>query len=442
MRELGSRVEMTAMLVQATVEAYVNASAEATAREIHAVDLAREGARLTDEEAEQLEREIANETSANPQHAFLAQLDHRIMLLGKYSSYRFMPGKEKQLELYLEHAVWVVENAPEHPIAGSPFISFTNSIAEHKQGYERIKSIWLRQIDRSPNNVALLKNAAAFFIHDDKAVAERCLTKGVTLRPNDIKLRHRISHFYSLWDEHEQQALEHLEKALELSRNDRERLHHLSDLPERAFAADDYKKATKFADRALSLVARLRANDQFDDFGDVINHSHTTLGRVALKRGDIKSARFHLALSAVGIASPCNNSFGPASELAAEMVEAGENVSVLQYLDECERLCGPDKRGFFELRFRIEHPSLTVKDNRDQFEEAFLKRQIDALSSWSPADREKHLASAIKWTKGQIERYRIYQIQSEESNKPEAAVAARCIVDREERHLQNLLDIK
>jgi hypothetical protein len=62
---------------------------------------------------------------------------------------------------------------------------------------------------------------------------------------------------------------------------------------------------------------------------------HMVLGQVALRRGDIASARQHLLASGRTPGSPVLSSFGPRMSLAKELLDAGERQAVLEFLGLC-----------------------------------------------------------------------------------------------------------
>lgn len=80
-------------------------------------------------------------------------------------------------------------------------------------------------------------------------------------------------------------------------------------------------------------------------YGNVIFNEHTTLGRIALQRGNIDEAKRQLLASGRTPGSPQLNSFGPDFILARELAEKGEFETVIEFLDLVTRFwANPDER--------------------------------------------------------------------------------------------------
>lgn len=94
----------------------------------------------------------------------------------------------------------------------------------------------------------------------------------------------------------------------------------------------DLAKAGEHAERLLATV-----NPQQDswNYGNAIFEAHTILGRVALRRNDVKAACRHLLDSERTPGSPQLNSFGPNMILADQLLERGEDKTVLEFLNLC-----------------------------------------------------------------------------------------------------------
>lgn len=92
--------------------------------------------------------------------------------------------------------------------------------------------------------------------------------------------------------------------------------------------------ADRFARELLSLAQSFR--DDWN-YGNAVHKGHLILGRVALSRGDIATARSELLLAGDTPGSPQLDSFGPNMRLAKELLEAGERAVVLEYFERCRR---------------------------------------------------------------------------------------------------------
>jgi thiol-disulfide isomerase/thioredoxin len=105
---------------------------------------------------------------------------------------------------------------------------------------------------------------------------------------------------------------------------------------------------------ARRLLALAAANSKEWNHDDLTHAAYTVLGRVALERGDLKTAKARLLESARINGSAALESFGPDLKLARELLAAGERDVVLQYLELC--------RGFWKYdRGRIDQFAELVK---------------------------------------------------------------------------------
>ena len=105
-------------------------------------------------------------------------------------------------------------------------------------------------------------------------------------------------------------------------------------------------KAESYAYEMLVLAEREKDDPCDWNYGNAVHDAHNILGRVALRRGDVESAKKHLIQAGKTIGSPQLNSFGPSMVLAKELLEKGESGTVLVYLDLCEAFLGNGSRGF------------------------------------------------------------------------------------------------
>ena len=98
-------------------------------------------------------------------------------------------------------------------------------------------------------------------------------------------------------------------------------------------------RAKDYAEDLLATAERYK-NDW--NYGNTIHKGHLILGRIELRRGDRLTAAKHLLEAGKTPGSPQLNSFGPNMILAKELLEAGEQKAVLQYLELCGRFWKSD----------------------------------------------------------------------------------------------------
>ncbi len=104
-------------------------------------------------------------------------------------------------------------------------------------------------------------------------------------------------------------------------------------LPGAAFSAGDLSKAQQYARAVLAIADRNKMNSFY---GDAIFEADTILGRVALRNGDIATAK-DLLLASVGVGSySWLGTIGPEMGLAQELLIRGERDTVIQFLTVCK----------------------------------------------------------------------------------------------------------
>jgi hypothetical protein len=113
----------------------------------------------------------------------------------------------------------------------------------------------------------------------------------------------------------------------------RERFYELNALAKRAFNAGEIEKSKQYADELLNL-ARNYPKDW--NYGNAIYDGNLVLGRIALKRGDVKLAGKYLLSAGKTPGSPQLNTFGPNLTLAQELLAQGERESVLKFFGLCK----------------------------------------------------------------------------------------------------------
>ncbi len=74
--------------------------------------------------------------------------------------------------------------------------------------------------------------------------------------------------------------------------------------------------------------------------GNVVFEAHDVLGRVALRRGDVKGAARHLRESGKTTGAAHLDTFCPSFELAGQLLAKRQKAAVLEFLDQASRICG------------------------------------------------------------------------------------------------------
>ena len=122
-------------------------------------------------------------------------------------------------------------------------------------------------------------------------------------------------------------------RELTAAQDDVHRFYALDDAAKAAFETGRLDEARRYAERALELAATMRSDW---NYGNAIHDGHMVLGRLALKGGDVETARRELLAAGASPGSPQLGSFGPNMSLAKDLLEHKETETVVEYF----RLCG------------------------------------------------------------------------------------------------------
>jgi tetratricopeptide (TPR) repeat protein len=317
------------------------------------VDLALQGSRLEELDAAALERAL----EGNP-----LDLSARAKLLGYYGMVRFTSATARNRRQ--THVLWVIRNQPECELAGGGFMDL---LPRNDEDYAQGKAIWLEHARNHPAETGILKNAAAFLSLEDPADAEALLKKGAVLEPHNPTWDMSLGHLHQLGmvraspagrRERAAAALADYQRALRKTCPTKgllrwakkrvglcscERDDVLPSLTSVALEADQIDEARRSAQEILERGREEERHDpgaaelQSTMRADGAHKAHIVLGRLALRAGDLATARAEL-LAAGHVAahgSPVLMSFGPDMKLADELLERGERETVLQYFELC-----------------------------------------------------------------------------------------------------------
>jgi hypothetical protein len=79
------------------------------------------------------------------------------------------------------------------------------------------------------------------------------------------------------------------------------------------------------------------------NYGNAVHTFNVVLGRLALKSGDLQTAKERLLAAGRSPGSPQLVSFGPNMSLAEELLKKGEKDVVLQYFEQCRKIWEMEK---------------------------------------------------------------------------------------------------
>ncbi len=245
-------------------------------------------------------------------------------------------GDAEIARTHREQIVWFVANAPDSPFLSHGIVD-VDRISDART-YALVRDLYDEALAKRPNDANVMANYANLLLvpENDRAIA--LLTQAIRLDPKNPRRYQRRGQAYAL-----------------ASR----RLNGARDRNKASLAFDDYLKARSLgADFNPSYLienafdagrlgevegeANAALRDHHD--ADAVHTAHTTLGRVALRRGDLAAAKAHLLDSAKVTGSPVLGSFGPRMELAQELLAKGERKTVLAYLKACGRFWQDDRQ--------------------------------------------------------------------------------------------------
>jgi len=178
---------------------------------------------------------------------------------------------------------------------------------------------------------------------DESHLAEQVLEKAHTLSPEDSAITSGLVEHYKMKilsaSTPEEKAtlqakvLALLEEADRAQPKAQRSLQQLTDLARAAFDAGDMEKAETYAKDLLQLGAQ-RPTDPI--YGTAIHQGNLVLGRIALKKGDVNTAKSDLLAAGKTPGGGTLDSFGPNMALASELLERGEKQTVIEYLELCK----------------------------------------------------------------------------------------------------------
>ena len=322
---------MQVRLFFATLVSVVGAGLVASVLAQDLRDHLRAGRNLTPEKVESLEAELARD----PGNLFA-----RAKLIGYYDrQFRDRSARARRHE----HVLWLIKNAPESDVLASGEARINGYFGA--DAYREGSDLWSSHLERDPNNLAMLENAAAFHTLGDRTTAIQLLERAQALDDANPSWARELGHLHSLDMQRgggppdtdaAARALSQFERALELS-GGRGQDRVLEGLAKAALAAGEVEKAREYAE------SMLRRSSQSWTSGTLVHHGHLILGRIALDEGQLAEAKSRLISAGRTTGAPTLNSFGPNMALARELVELGEREIVLEYFELCSKFWNTDR---------------------------------------------------------------------------------------------------
>lgn len=129
-------------------------------------------------------------------------------------------------------------------------------------------------------------------------------------------------------------------KVVTTATNEYQRFLYLDRAAKTSLAVGRTAEARRFATDMLVLDDKYSRGDPEKANGDAVHDCHLVLGLIALDEGHLEEAKRHLLAAGKSNGSPVLGSFGPNMSLAKELLEKGEQETVLEYLASCRKFWG------------------------------------------------------------------------------------------------------
>lgn len=255
------------------------------------------------------------------------QVISRLKLLGFYSQH---PSPKSEMR-WKQHVIWFVENQAEDLRFGQVKVPAYLSA----KGFAQLRTLWLEKIGLSGESIPILLNAAKFLSTRDFQTSEKLWKTVILLNPSDPAFSKELTQLYI------QEALTVAEphcqhySTLAFEQGDIT----LANEPQRV---KRFQLATSMFEFALikKELDRARAYCRFqmkiaDEMGIFHSDVYERLGRVALQKGNLVSAKRYLMKT---LRRPICAKY----DLAEELASIGEERFVLNYLKAQNQLFNED----------------------------------------------------------------------------------------------------
>jgi tetratricopeptide (TPR) repeat protein len=299
----------------------------ARAQDMRERDLFMQGVRLSAEDAAKLEEQVKSDPD---------DFDARLQLLGYTFQQRHTDADAKAS--HANHVAWAIKNHPDARWGSLPYMLIDQIL--NPEGFIAARTLWLEQAKAHAESAQVHANAATFFTFADRERAAELLQRAQALEPDSLEWSQRLGHLYAMeitrlsGDERRAQAKKALAeyvRAAELA-DEHEKYAMLTALAKVAFEAGEDAKAKEYAEE---LLAPSDDPNSAWNSGNAVHHGHLILGRLALRAGDVPTAKAELLEAGKTTGSPQLDSFGPNMMLAKELIEKGERDVVIEYFDLC-----------------------------------------------------------------------------------------------------------
>ncbi|MCW3100013.1 MAG: hypothetical protein JWL77_5631 [Chthonomonadaceae bacterium] len=283
----------------------------------------------TPQEANKLERRLKQHPN---------DFDARERLIDYYT--RVAPKTQATHTARVRHVLWIIQNQPASDFSRDANLNLIPGAGIGEDDQQKAARIWKKQVSAHPRNARIIWNASNFFEVAELDYCIELLTQGQTLDPKDWRWPSKLAseYEYRMYQESGKQRHETAEKALasferwyRVTSTVHENNSILPMLGESAFEAEEMDKARQYATKILRLSAQYDPDKQ----AAAIYQGNWLLGRLAVKSGDLEKAKSYLLASGRVSGSQGLKALGPNMRLAKELLEKGEQQTVLDYFALC-----------------------------------------------------------------------------------------------------------
>ena len=300
----------------------------ATAEDVRS--LLKAGESLTSVEVAALEAQLEDDP---------LDMSARTRLLGYYGDrtrYREPSSRARLASLLL----WLIHNDPKSEILGSrPMSMWGLDANRNPDAFVEAKQVFLAHLEEEPNDLTLLGYTTDLLAIQDRPLAVELLERAKSLDSANLRVAQKLALMYYFQGrgglnepnvEAARKAVAEYDRILELDGETSSKL-YLKYASDAALLANDFEKAGEYAHLMLG-----EARPGSYSYGDQFHIGNIVLGKIALAQGDVQGAASYLLLAGSTPGSARLKYSGPDTDLAKQLLEKGEQQSVLRYLDQCK----------------------------------------------------------------------------------------------------------
>ena len=230
----------------------------------------------------------------------------------------------------LGHLEWLVASCPSANVLAHPLVAKKVQVYASDAAQERVRLLWLRQVEQHPQNPRILANAASYlgFRPENKMQARSLLKRAIELDPRNRTYWLRLAQLFA-----------------EGTRTRGRPVAEVKDFVDKARAA--YAEAMapglapdEFEDwdlRSASFAAEYATIESRGDAWALKHYGKTLLGLLSLRKGAVRASR-DLLLASVDEAPSAPPGFVPSLVLVEALLDSGERSAVVEYLTRCNEL--------------------------------------------------------------------------------------------------------